>query len=323
VSQATGKGRVDLPALPRGSHGLSRAEVLRVQRLRLIGAMAQIAGELGDEPAAVSGVVDRAGVSTSTFYALFADRHDCFLAMLEETIDEAAARVRAASGAGDDWRERIRLGLLELLVFVEEWPELARLVLARTLPGHPRLDERTRPLVRALLAAIEQARKPEDPEPLPSSAEAVLGGVAAIIWLRLQRGERELRELFGPLMGVIVAPYLGVETARRELARRPPVLAPPELAVAIDSGRLDVRITPHARRVLEVIADEPGLCNREVGEAAGIPHHSLVSSILGRLRCLGMIAKIEGPHAGPARNAWRLTPDGEARAFQPHEGALD
>lgn len=67
-------------ALPRGPHGLTREEVEGSQRERLLWAIAEAVAEKGFIATTVSDVISRAKVSRTTFYQLFTDKLDCFLA---------------------------------------------------------------------------------------------------------------------------------------------------------------------------------------------------------------------------------------------------
>lgn len=69
--------------LPRGRHKLSKAEVLESQRERLLVAMEEMVNENGYGGASVPKVVRRARVTDRTFYALFEDKADCFIATCE------------------------------------------------------------------------------------------------------------------------------------------------------------------------------------------------------------------------------------------------
>src|SRR3954449_5882078 len=66
--------------LPKGRHGLSRAFIAHNQRERLLDAIANVVAEKGYAATRVADITDYAGVSRKTFYELFTDKEDCFLA---------------------------------------------------------------------------------------------------------------------------------------------------------------------------------------------------------------------------------------------------
>jgi AcrR family transcriptional regulator len=76
--------------------GLPREHVSEIQRVRILLAMVEVAAERGAGAASVAHIVARAGVSRRTFYDLFEDREDCFLAAFDEVIARASAPVLKA-----------------------------------------------------------------------------------------------------------------------------------------------------------------------------------------------------------------------------------
>lgn len=69
--------------LPRGPHQLPREAVEQSQRNRILLAVTDVVAAKGWVATSVTDIVSRAGVSRSTFYQLFDDRLDCFLAANE------------------------------------------------------------------------------------------------------------------------------------------------------------------------------------------------------------------------------------------------
>jgi DNA-binding MarR family transcriptional regulator len=115
-------------------------------------------------------------------------------------------------------------------------------------------------------------------------------------------------------MSIIVLPYLGARTARRDvdrpgcppLPRREPTHQPASAKESVEG--LNMRVTYRSVRVLVVIAQHPVACNREVADRSGIIDQGQVSKLLGRLARLNLVENL-GQQAG-APNAWRLTPLG-------------
>ena len=149
----------------------------------------------------------------------------------------------------------------------------------------------------------------------------------SILHTRLVRGERQpLKNLQGELMAMVVAPYLGSAAARTERDRpAPPPLAVPASSAGVDGGiargatvsaerdplhGVSMRFTYRTACVLEAVAAEPGMSNRGVGNAAGIPDPGQLSKLLARLQGLGLVENTAPPRRGAA-NAWKLTPEGE------------
>src|SRR2546423_2991173 len=87
--------------LPRGPHNLSREEVTRSQRNRLIRAMAEAMAENGYAQTSVADVLGRARVSRETFYQQFSSKQDCFIVAYEQAASVILANLdREAASAG-------------------------------------------------------------------------------------------------------------------------------------------------------------------------------------------------------------------------------
>jgi AcrR family transcriptional regulator len=319
--------------------GREGAHVVEMQRRRLLLAMEELAGENGGVgDATVGAVCKRSRVSRRTFYDLFEDRDDCFLAAFEHALEQIAQSVIPAYGgvprppratnarkapATPNWRERIRAGLEAVLVAFDERPELARLCVVETLKGGPAILARRRELLDTLATAVDEGRQEAraGTSPPPLTAESVVGGVLAVIHARLLDPDHEpLVELAPALTGMIVLPYLGHAASQREL-QRPPThhdtnhtngTGRPARIPADPFRDMPIRVTYRTARVLAVIAAHPGASNRQIGEQAGASDQGQVSKLLKRLQQANIIE-----NQGPGRetgepNAWKLTTQGQA-----------
>ncbi len=295
----------------------SREQVEEIQRTRVLGALREVIGEQGVGTVTVANVVTRAGVSRRTFYELFADRDDCLLAALDEAFATVARRIVPPFETEGRWRERVRASLVALLELFDEQPDLGALCVVHALGAGPAALERRERVLRVLATAVEggraEARRGHEPAPL--AAEGVVGAVLAVLHARLSRRDSEpLTTLAGPLMSIIVLPYLGRGAAERELALPAP-RAPQRRARTTPEDPLrdlDMRLTYRTVRVLVAIAAQPGASNRDIATGAGIVDQGQTSKLLRRLQHLGLIENAS--HGGGQRgepNAWELTRRGE------------
>jgi AcrR family transcriptional regulator len=303
---------------PRTSNnGITKAgreRVAEIQRTRLIAAMVEIAGEQGLAEATVARVVARAGVSRRTFYELFEDREECFLAAFDAAVAQASRYAHDAYDPEARWAERIRAAVTGLLSFLDIERGLGRLLLVGSLGAGPAALDRRRRVLGQMVSFVDEghvaARAGSEPTPL--TAEGIVGGALSVVHTRLVGdGQGRLVELVNPLMSMIVLPYLGPAAARGELER--PV--PKSRAVAVrgegDPLRdLGMRLTYRTVRVLLSIAAAPGSSNREVGMASGIPDQGQMSKLLGRLEGLGLVRNRGLAPGKGAPNAWTLTGKG-------------
>jgi AcrR family transcriptional regulator/DNA-binding MarR family transcriptional regulator len=308
-----------------GSVSVRRGAVLvsQAQRSRVLRSAVAVLHEHGYGQMSVARVTSHAGVSRRTFYDLFEDREDCFLAVFEDAISRAQALVVEAYARERGWREQTRAALRALLEFLDEEPGMSSLLVVDALKAGRRVQERRGEILAGCSAALHAGGSGAKPgRALPDlTGEGVTGAVLGVIHTRsLTNSPGPMVELLGPLMGVIVLPYLGPAAAQREISRPTPVLPltpervipGPSSAPALDVlAGFPMRVTYRTLRVLEVISESPGASNRKIADQAGVADQGQISKLLARLEGLGLITnKGEGQPSGEP-NAWHLTPAGQ------------
>ncbi len=297
-----------------GSNGRGPQEGVReIQRARMLAAMAEVCAEHRAANVTVAHVVSRSGVSRRTFYEHFADRDACFHATLEDGLACVERYVIPAYETPARWHERMRGSLVALLSFLEDEPFLGRMLVIESLgAGRTALECRNKVLAR-VLAAVDDGRTVAKGDGMPPlTAEGVVGGALSVIHTRLlQSDAKSLLELTGPLMSMIVLPYLGTAAARGELARTVPVREDRRVRPPADPLRdVEMRLTYRTVRVLTAVASHPGSSNREVGIASGMHDQGQISKLLTRLAGLGLIENTGAGGVRGAPNAWTLTGKG-------------
>jgi AcrR family transcriptional regulator len=325
------KMRSTPPALRPGPNGLPRGQVTEIQRGRMLAATAEAVEEVGYARLTVAQVIGRAKVSRKTFYDVFLDREDCFLA----AFDEATARIQTlavdAYEGESSWREGMRASLTALLAFLQSEPGLAKLCVIEALGAGPRVLARRGEVLNQVERIVDLGRKAPGAragrsarEPADITAEGIVGAVFAVLHTRLLAGGRKpLTDLVGPLMSIIVLPYLGARVASNELTRpapkmpKPSKAAPPIRRDPLEG--LDMRLTYRTVRVLTVIGENPGASNREVAEGSGIADQGQISKLLTRLERLDLVTNTGEGQLKGGSNAWHLTERGEQveRATRP------
>jgi AcrR family transcriptional regulator len=167
--------------------GVGRGHVTDIQRARMVAAMIDVVSERGRSNATVAHVVSRSGVSRRTFYEVFVDFEDCFLAALDRSIACASQYVLGAYDPARKWRVRIGSALVGLLEFLEDEPGMGRLCIVETLGAGPRVHERRATVLDAVIAAIDEGRlESRSTKTLPSlTSEGIVGGVLSVLHARL------------------------------------------------------------------------------------------------------------------------------------------
>jgi AcrR family transcriptional regulator/DNA-binding MarR family transcriptional regulator len=300
--------------LPR-LNGPAREQVCDIQRARILSAMAAVVRERGVARATVARVVAYAGVSRRTFYELFSDRDECFLATFDDGVLRASRYVLDAYDPEALWVERIRTSLAALLSFLDVERGVGWLLVVDSLGAGPVALERRRRVLARIVAFVDEGRgdgRGGDGRS-PLTAEGVVGGIFSLIHARMvDDGKAPLMDLLNPLVAMIVLPYLGTAAARRELARTLPRVFDYGHRTGHDPLReLDMRLTYRTIRVLLAIDAHPGASNRQVGDAAGIRDQGQVSKLLARLQHLGLIRNEGNPKVKGEPNTWALTKGGE------------
>jgi AcrR family transcriptional regulator len=307
------------------SHGV----LAELQRKRILQAMIELSNERGFGEVTVGQLVERAEVSRRTFHTHFTDLQDCLIGVLDQAADIGNELALRALDGEESWQDGIRSALAALLLFVDREPDLGRAALIETLTAGPRVLKHREKRAAELLALITNLDRwpgAEGVELPPLSPEGSFGAVFRIVENHLvARDPEPLIDKLGPLMGFVVAPYLGRHAAIREIERGQ------ELATNLHSensrsGSIGAALgddekmlaslhhprAHRARRCILYLAENPGSSNRQVAREIEVGHQGQVSKLLARLEHMGLLRKSPGAPGRP--NAWWLTKKGEGVA---------
>ena len=210
-----------LPA-GRGRHELSREEVLRSQRERMLEAMIDTVADRGYHRTTIVEVARRAGVGRRTFYEHFGDKESCFLAAHDWLLERLAIYAAPAYERPGPWPERVRRGLAALLTAIAYRPEGARLAIIEILAAGPNAHLRHLAAIEAFVPYIDQGRSetPLGPGLPPNLARIVAGAVLTRIHEQVASGRTgDLRRSHPELLYLVLLPYLGAERAHREMEK--------------------------------------------------------------------------------------------------------
>jgi AcrR family transcriptional regulator len=293
-----------------------------VQQTRLLNAAVGVVAEEGVRRLSATRVSMRAGMSTKTFYDLFANGEDCFLAVFDRALGELAEVVTPAWAGEAEWIGRVRAVLVVLLALLERDPILAKVVFVEALGAGPRVLERRAEVLDRVAELIDEGRVGSSAAGvLPSlTAAGVVGAAFSMVHARLVKRDPEpsLMELVNPVMAMVLLPYRGGEASARELARPVPEL--PVFAGASGGGLPDarerrtaqplrpVRVTERTCSVLASVGERPGANNRQVAAGAGVDNEPQISRLLARLQEHGLVENRGGGSGLP--KSWWLTDSG-------------
>ena len=172
--------------LPRGRHKLSAQAVRSSQRDRLLRAMLGLVGEQGYADTTVPMVVSAARVSRSSFYALFDDKTDCFIAACDRESSELLESL-VAMGSEEDWVQALRRGMDRYVRWWQQRPAFSRAYfLELPAAGTRAVRQRDRQYARyrdmfAALGARAREEQPELPPLSPLATRMIVAGVTEIV----------------------------------------------------------------------------------------------------------------------------------------------
>jgi AcrR family transcriptional regulator len=179
--------------LTPGQHGLDPGYVERVQRERLFDAMAKVVAEVGYQDTTVRRLLDRARISRLTYYELFKDKEECFLAAYDEALEHAFRELGAACAAeaGGSPQARLRAALSALLGFLADEPEVARMCVVEVLAAGPAARERRAATMDRLTELMEAFLADAWPDRALGeiAARALVGGAEEVVYGAVERGD--------------------------------------------------------------------------------------------------------------------------------------
>lgn len=217
--------------------GASREAVVRSQRDRLFAAMVSAVAEDGYQETSVADVLERAGVSRRAFYEHFANLEECFLAALDEIVEQTFTAVGAAYSRDAPWDEQLRAALSTFLDLVAAQPTAARAVFVEIYAAGPAAASRGALAAGRFEELVADAfeRSPERAGMPIEVVRAIVGGVRKLVHSRLRRGEAErIPELLPEIMEWALSYETPNEPLRSRRTRAPrgdePRFAPSEPA---------------------------------------------------------------------------------------------
>jgi AcrR family transcriptional regulator len=200
----------------RSEHGPKqpeRTEVERAQRDRLTAAMAHVCSAVGYEEATVERVLAEAGMSRRTFYELFDDREDCFLAAYDDAMRRVLRVVTDAYLDCEAPDRRLERALDALLALCAANPDCARMCVVEVFAAGSRARERRAEamdsLARLAQHALGELRGDDRLDRL--SAQAFVGAVHELIFPPVDRRDSaSLTGLGSDIMATQIAPLVAV-----------------------------------------------------------------------------------------------------------------
>ncbi len=195
------------------SQQISRVGAAARQRERLMAAMVQVVAAVGYEDTSVERVLVQAGMSRRTFYELFEDKEDCFVAAYDDAMRLVIRTVTEAYLDCEQPERRIERALEAFLRLCAEQPQLARMCVVEVFAAGPRARERRAEAMDRLARLVEHALSElrGDAKLDRLSAQALIGAVHELIYLPIDHGDTSrLPALTSEILATQIAPLLEV-----------------------------------------------------------------------------------------------------------------
>jgi AcrR family transcriptional regulator len=173
-------------ALPRGPHRLTREQVSRSQRTRLMAAFTGLLAERGYAGVTIGLLAARAAVSRAVFYEHFADKEACMLAAYDHFAEAVAEAISPQPGDGASWSDFIAASISGYIGLLDRDPTAARAFIVEMDAAGPTARRRRREAIHAfagLLAQRHAAIRARNPS---------LGPIPEPVYLALTLAVREL-----------------------------------------------------------------------------------------------------------------------------------
>jgi AcrR family transcriptional regulator len=208
-----------LPRLPPGRHGLPREFVVSNQKGRIAAALIEVMVSDGYLAASVTRIVAAAGVSRRTFYNYYGDKSEAFFDVYGEVSGFLLGAMREAGEATKGgWAGKVRARLEALLAAVDANPDLARFCLAVPTAAGGEVAAVQRRFLKEVVDVLAEDRPKKARRPPEAAEYAMVGGLAALIIGSIDAASGDVRDLLPEVLELVLAPYLGRDTAAHAAA---------------------------------------------------------------------------------------------------------
>jgi AcrR family transcriptional regulator len=167
--------------LPRHRHQLSRETVQNAQQSRILRAAAEAVADKGYRAATVADIVRRAGVSTKTFYEIYADK-EAALCAVYDAVDEVIERFTGREvPRHSDPRALLHAAVSFTFARLAADPTFTRVLIVEAVGAGPRIQARRNQAFRRMAALIAEALRPSHPAGIDEKLIiAYLGGLTEL-----------------------------------------------------------------------------------------------------------------------------------------------
>lgn len=191
--------------LPRHRHNLSREQVATTQKARIILATAEEVTTNSYARTSTRSIIERAGVSSKTFYAHYAGKEEAFLAGYT-LLDGVMMNTMRQPVAMEDPRAATRAAVDRALESLAAWPLFARMRMVEGRAAGPIAEQRrlemARSQVAGMMRAIDAARTidPRVGHPSEGAIQVLVAGLSELMTRHLIEHDASTLPQLAPAM---------------------------------------------------------------------------------------------------------------------------
>ena len=202
------------PAIPVGRSSLSKAEVARNQRERIMYATATVAAAKGYTVTTIADITETASVDRRVFYKHFRDKQEAFLAVHELCIQQIMAVTATAFFSVKEWPERAWASMHACAQFQAAHSLVTHIALIEShavgAPAVQRVDH-SRTVFTIFFQEGNQYLSAPAP---PTTTESILAAIFETFYRQARRGASDTMARLTPNgTYLMLAPFLGPEAA--------------------------------------------------------------------------------------------------------------
>lgn len=204
------------PPIPPGRPRLSRAEVARRQRERILYATATVAAAKGYGASTIADITASAGVDRRVFYKHFRDKQQAFLAVHELAIHQVMAIAASAFFSATAWPDRVWEAVRATTQFEAANPVITHIGHVEShavgAPAIQRIDDSRAAFTIFLQEGSQLTSTPHS----RIAMEAVAGAIFEIGYHQVRHDQSNQLSRLAPLAAYLVlAPFMGPAAANR------------------------------------------------------------------------------------------------------------
>jgi|NGEPerStandDraft_6_1074524.scaffolds.fasta_scaffold01523_8 AcrR family transcriptional regulator len=188
------------------------------RRARVLGSVVHLTLDSGYANLTDPQIAQFAGISTEAFHKQFANKEQCFLAVLDEFVQEALESVKPSMESAGSWPEAVYAAMAAFVDYLVAHQALLRIAFINLFEVGPGMIGRMTRSVEGFTKLLTET----GPEPQRGPAvalEAVTGAVWGIIGTYVANDRlSRLPSLVDQLAFTVLAPYVGAKTAIETIA---------------------------------------------------------------------------------------------------------